>query len=228
MSASLCFMVILLIITYTITIILLVFGSTDLNYELFIMIGAAFSGLFGMIGAVIIAWLNRDKTKADATAAFAATITELVGNVSAFSKMLREEKAITDKRDGRIDDLERDARQRHARIEGLIATIAEKDGVIETFKIDLARVVESGLEKDAKIKSLEEKNERWRIGWDKDRERITTLETERAELVRTVEKLRKKLEDNGSEIVTKNGENEDESATKTQIVTEIDKTETEQ
>ncbi|MCK5608765.1 hypothetical protein KAR91_43205, partial [Candidatus Pacearchaeota archaeon] len=83
-------------------------------------------------------------------------------------------------------------------------------------------------EKDAKIKSLEEKNERWRIGWDKDRERITTLETERAELVRTVEKLRKKLEDNGSEIVTKNGENEDESATKTQIVTEIDKTETEQ
>lgn len=190
-----------------------------MTYELFIMIGAVFSGFFGMIGAVIIAWFNRPKTEADATATLVGTITELVGNVAAMTKMLQEQKDITEKRDSRIDDLERTARERDARIDGLIA---END----KLKLDVARLVKSVLEKDQQIKRLGEEIERWRVGRDADRKRITTLETERAQLVATVDDLQKKLE-NPPEIISDNGKKEAKSGDNQPKSTEIEKTETE-
>lgn len=129
--------------------------ENKLTFEGFAILMGAISGGISVLGTMIGHWFNRDKIKAEATLSYAVTVTELVGSVAQMTKMLQEQKDITDKRDARIDTLERETRERDAEVANMKILLNEKNAVIQKLENDMAAMMAAGKKKDAKIAALE-------------------------------------------------------------------------
>lgn len=184
-----------------------------MTLEGFLVLLTIIGGMLTTIGAVIGHWFNRDKTKADAMVTFTVAVTEMVGNVTAMTKMLQDQKDITDQRDERIDELER-------KVIDLERSNSDKDAVIDALKQDMARLVKSGISKDREIKALNDKIDRWRVERDTDRKRITTLEGERKSLLTELKTLRDMMDSDSKS--SENGKKTQEQDKITQETVETD------
>ncbi len=161
-------------------------GSVGLeNIELILVVVVpALSGFFALVGSLIVRWWDRDKVtaevssiQADATATMAAAVAKMAESVGKTTKMLQDQKTITDKRDERIDVLERQARA--------------SDELIAQLRIDLAKVTEAAAVKDKviaeqneQIATLTERVNRLRSEREADQARISTLELEKVSLLK--------------------------------------------
>ena len=159
------------------------------NIELILVVVVpAISGVFALLGSLLAMWMNRDKTSAEArktdaeahrvraeahktdSEAMAALLKSTSDAVVKFTGMI-------DKRDERIDVLERDARVR--------------DELVAQLRIDLVRVTAAAAVKDKviaeqneQIAKLTERVNRLRSEREADQARISTLELEKVSLLK--------------------------------------------
>lgn len=179
-----------------------------MTFEGLVMLLGVMGGMFTVLGTVIGKWIDRRKTNAEADKTMADGYLVMVQSITRLVASIEKLTTSVDKRDARIDTLE-------AEIRDLRQSDADKDVVIASMKQDMARLVESNLSKNRRIKELSDKIDRWRIERDADRERITTLEGERETLLADIAKLQVSINDDTG---TDNGKDVEQSAKSTQEI----------
>lgn len=147
------------------------------------------------IATVVVQWMRKDETAANASLAVADKDATLVNAITALVGSVTKLSAAVNKREDRIDGLESEARELRAEITVLKQSDVDKDVTIERIKLAMADLVESNISKDKEIKSLNKQIESLRSERRVDRARITTLENEREQLLADIDKMRKKLND---------------------------------
>jgi len=207
--------------------------------------------IFSSIGTVLVQWMRRDKTeseaevneaqadifKANALVTLYETVAKMAQDIQkqAAATIEQIEKYDTCKQEitrmkGREYQYSRQEKQWVEQINILESQVAE----LMQSKIDLeAQVAEllqskfdmekSNAEKDGQITALEDKMGRWRKERDADRKRITTLETERIDLLATVADLSTRLE--AKEKQTGNGKTDKKDTQDVEIVAETEEKE---
>lgn len=164
----------------------------------------AISGMIGVLGTMFGQWLNRDKTKAEAMTLLANTLVEAL---SSFTDQRNDSMKALNRREDENDELRREAIAREEKfakeIADVRADLAAEKTTIRMLELNMAGLVESNAEKDKQIASLIESSEKKDVQIAVMETKISTLETERIQLLATVADMGKRLE--AKEAVDGNG-----------------------